>query len=190
MTEKTKVERRALVRGITAVSAAALPSTLLPNSAVAQAVNPISSAASDRFEGAEIKVGDNTIFIRRYGNGSPLLMVHGFPRSSLMWRFVAPQLANNHRGFRDDRGGHGLHNRCHSRLRQEWPNSGAFGTPRWLRLNPTRDHLLGLRRPAKFRSLCGDDLLGYFAVSLPSQGGCKTDTNRAEIAGEASSRVS
>src|ERR1700719_2286553 len=95
MTGKTKVERRALVRGITAVSAAALSSTLQPKCAVAQAANPSVSAASDRFEGAEIKVGDNVIFIRRYGNGSPLLMVHGFPRSSLMWRFVAPQLASN-----------------------------------------------------------------------------------------------
>src|SRR6516162_9281373 len=94
------------------------------------------------------------------------------------------------RRFRDDRGGHGLRDRCHSRLRQGWPNSSAFGTRRWLRLNPTRDHLLGLRRPAKFRSLCGDYLLGYFAVRLPSQGGCNTDTNRDEIAGEASSRAS
>jgi len=96
MTYKTKVERRALVRGITAVSAAALSSTLPPNCVVAQAANPNSSANSDRFEGVEIKVGGNTIFIRRYGNGSPLLMVHGFPRSSLMWRFVAPRLASNH----------------------------------------------------------------------------------------------
>ena len=30
------------------------------------------------------------------GNGSPLLMVHGFPRTSLMWRHVAPHLASNH----------------------------------------------------------------------------------------------
>lgn len=96
MTYKTKVERRALVRGITAVSAAALSSTLPPNCVVAQAANPSSSATSDRFEGAEIKVGGNTIFIRRYGNGSPLIMGHGFPRTSLMWRFVAPQLASNH----------------------------------------------------------------------------------------------
>src|SRR5215469_6445191 len=94
MTDKTKVERRALVRGITAVSAAALSSTLPPNCVVAQPANPSSSATSDR--GGEIKVGANTIYIRRYGNGSPLLMVHGFPRSSLMWRFVAPRLASNH----------------------------------------------------------------------------------------------
>ena len=95
MIGKTEVERRTLVRGITAVSAATLSSTLLPKCPAAQAADPTVSATSDRFEGAEIKVGDNTIFIRRYGNGSPLLMVHGFPRSSLMWRFVAPQLSSN-----------------------------------------------------------------------------------------------
>ncbi len=47
-------------------------------------------------ETAEIRTDDNTIFIRRYGNGSPLLMVHGFPRTSLMWRDMAPRLASNH----------------------------------------------------------------------------------------------
>jgi hypothetical protein len=46
--DKTKVERRALVRGITAVSAAALSSTLPPNCVVAQAANSSSSATSDR----------------------------------------------------------------------------------------------------------------------------------------------
>jgi haloacetate dehalogenase len=44
----------------------------------------------------EVKVSDNTIFGRRYGKGTPILMVHGFPRTSLMWRSVAPQLANDH----------------------------------------------------------------------------------------------
>jgi haloacetate dehalogenase len=44
----------------------------------------------------EVKVSDNTIFGRRYGKGPPILMVHGFPRTSLMWRSVAPQLANDH----------------------------------------------------------------------------------------------
>ena len=42
-------------------------------------------------------------------------------------------------------------------LRQGWPNSNVFGTG----LDPICDHLLGLRRPAKFRSLCRDYLLGY-----------------------------
>ena len=72
MTARTKIERRTLVRGIATVSGAAISSTLLPKHAAAQTANP-SASASDHFERAEIKIGDNTIFIRRYGSGSPLL---------------------------------------------------------------------------------------------------------------------
>jgi haloacetate dehalogenase len=91
MTDKTNIERRTL---ITAASGAALSSALMSKHAAAQSLDTITSAAY--FEKAEIKVGDNTIFIRRYGTGSPLLMVHGFPRTSLMWRYMAPQLASSH----------------------------------------------------------------------------------------------
>ena len=91
MTHETDIERRALLRTITLASGAALTSAILPRAATAQSV-----AKSDQFEPAEVKVGDNTIFVRRYGKGSPILMVHGFPRTSLMWRYVAPQLADNH----------------------------------------------------------------------------------------------
>jgi haloacetate dehalogenase len=48
------------------------------------------------FEACEVKVSGNTIFARRYGHGPAILMVHGFPRTSLMWRFLAPKLAANH----------------------------------------------------------------------------------------------
>jgi haloacetate dehalogenase len=48
------------------------------------------------FETSKVKVSQNTIFVRRYGKGPAILMVHGFPRTSLMWRFLAPQLAKNH----------------------------------------------------------------------------------------------
>jgi haloacetate dehalogenase len=48
------------------------------------------------FETAEIEVSGNPIFMRRYGKGPAILMVHGFPRTSLMWRFLAPKLANTH----------------------------------------------------------------------------------------------
>jgi haloacetate dehalogenase len=48
------------------------------------------------FETSEVKVSENTIFVRRYGKGPAILMVHGFPRTSLMWRFLAPKLAENH----------------------------------------------------------------------------------------------
>ena len=36
------------------------------------------------------------MFFRRYGNGPAILMVHGFPRTSLMWRHLAPQFAKDH----------------------------------------------------------------------------------------------
>ena len=70
------------------------------------------------------------------------------------------------------------------------PNSGAFGTGRLLRpaklQHPTRDHLLALRRPAEFRSLCRNYLLGRLAITLPSQGGCDTNTYCDEVGNKAS----
>jgi haloacetate dehalogenase len=45
---------------------------------------------------SKVEVLGNTIFVRRYGTGPAILMVHGFPRTSLMWRFLAPKLAENH----------------------------------------------------------------------------------------------
>jgi haloacetate dehalogenase len=91
MTHEIDVSRRNMLRTLTAASGVALTQAILPQHAMAQP-----AAQSHNFERKEVKVGDNTIFVRRYGTGSPLLMVHGFPRTSLMWRFVAPQLASNH----------------------------------------------------------------------------------------------
>jgi haloacetate dehalogenase len=48
------------------------------------------------FETSKISVSGNTTFVRRYGKGPAILLVHGFPRTSLMWRFLAPRLAENH----------------------------------------------------------------------------------------------
>ena len=96
MTDKTDIERRTVLRAITAASGTALSSALLSRRAGAQPTGKVTSAASDHFETAEVKTGNNTIFIRRYGKGSPLLMVHGFPRTSLMWRHMAPQFASDH----------------------------------------------------------------------------------------------
>jgi haloacetate dehalogenase len=47
----------------------------------------------DGFETAEVKTGETTIFLRRSGVGPPLLLLHGFPQTHLMWRDVAPLLA-------------------------------------------------------------------------------------------------
>src|SRR6476646_9898228 len=96
MTEKTGIERRALLRAMTAASGTALSSALAAQNVAAQSASRAAAVDSGPFETAEIKTGDNTIFIRRYGKGSPLLMVHGFPRTSLMWRYMAPRLADRH----------------------------------------------------------------------------------------------
>ena len=55
----------------------------------------ITANQSAEFKTAEVEVAGNKIFLRRYGSGPPILMVHGFPRTSLMWRFLAPKLASN-----------------------------------------------------------------------------------------------
>jgi haloacetate dehalogenase len=45
------------------------------------------------FETSVVDVGETTIFIRRKGSGRPLLLLHGFPQTHLMWHRVAPVLA-------------------------------------------------------------------------------------------------
>jgi haloacetate dehalogenase len=49
----------------------------------------------DDFETAEIQTGEVSIFARWSGSGSPILLLHGFPQTHLMWRSVAPMLARN-----------------------------------------------------------------------------------------------
>jgi haloacetate dehalogenase len=54
------------------------------------------SAGQGSFETSQVEVSGNTIFLRRYGRGPAILLVHGFPRTGLMWRFLAPKLAEHH----------------------------------------------------------------------------------------------
>src|SRR5262245_56651328 len=49
----------------------------------------------DNFEAAEFQTDETTIFARWAGSGSPILLLHGFPQTHLMWRSVAPMLARN-----------------------------------------------------------------------------------------------
>jgi haloacetate dehalogenase len=48
------------------------------------------------FQAEHVTTADNSVFVRRYGQGPAILMVHGFPRTSLMWRHVAPALAKHY----------------------------------------------------------------------------------------------
>jgi haloacetate dehalogenase len=47
------------------------------------------------FRTAEIDTGETTIFTRTVGAGPPLLLLHGFPETQLMWRDIAPILAHD-----------------------------------------------------------------------------------------------
>jgi haloacetate dehalogenase len=45
------------------------------------------------FQAADVETGETRIRVRRSGSGWPLLLLHGFPETHLMWRRVAPLLA-------------------------------------------------------------------------------------------------
>jgi haloacetate dehalogenase len=47
----------------------------------------------DSFEAIEIPTSQTTIFVRYAGEGPPILLLHGFPQTHLMWRDIAPKLA-------------------------------------------------------------------------------------------------
>ena len=47
----------------------------------------------DDFESIEVQAEETSIFLRRFGTGPPVLLLHGFPQTHLMWRSVAPLLA-------------------------------------------------------------------------------------------------
>jgi haloacetate dehalogenase len=45
------------------------------------------------FDAIEVDTGEARIFVRRAGSGAPVVLLHGFPETHLMWRDVAPRLA-------------------------------------------------------------------------------------------------
>ena len=50
---------------------------------------------SGNIDGIEVNTEDTTIFLRRFGSGPGLLLLHGFPQTHLMWREIAPALSND-----------------------------------------------------------------------------------------------
>jgi len=47
------------------------------------------------FEAIELQAEETGIFLRRFGSGPAVLLLHGFPQTHLMWRDVAPLLAGH-----------------------------------------------------------------------------------------------
>jgi haloacetate dehalogenase len=51
----------------------------------------------EAFRAEQVEVGEASIFVRHGGDGPPLLLLHGHPRTSATWHRVAPRLMD--RGF-------------------------------------------------------------------------------------------
>jgi pimeloyl-ACP methyl ester carboxylesterase len=47
------------------------------------------------FEARVVDVIDTVIFLRQSGSGPPVLLLHGFPETHVMWHRVAPALAED-----------------------------------------------------------------------------------------------
>ena len=92
------MERRLLLRAMSGTSLAVLLKGSFARLAQSPSPSPAdaNAASGTPFETAQVNVPGNSVFVRRYGKGPAILMVHGFPRTSLMWRFLAPKLAENH----------------------------------------------------------------------------------------------
>ena len=59
------------------------------------------------FAAHTIEAGETTLFIRRKGSGRPLLLLHGFPQTHVMWHRVAPALAEHFTVIAADLPGYG-----------------------------------------------------------------------------------
>lgn len=59
------------------------------------------------FDSVTVDTGEAEIFARVGGDGPPVLLLHGFPETHLMWRRIAPQLAGRHRVVAADLRGYG-----------------------------------------------------------------------------------
>src|SRR5919107_3857478 len=62
----------------------------------------------DEFTSCEIQTDEASIFVRSFGSGTPILFLHGFPQTHLMWRRVAPLLARTFTVVCADLRGYGL----------------------------------------------------------------------------------
>lgn len=59
------------------------------------------------FEETRIDVGEAEIYLRRGGDGPPLLLLHGYPQTHATWHKVAPELAEDYTVVMPDLRGYG-----------------------------------------------------------------------------------
>ncbi len=59
------------------------------------------------FESRRIQTSGSEIFLRRAGNGPPLLLLHGYPQTHVIWHKIAPALAEHFSVITPDLRGYG-----------------------------------------------------------------------------------
>jgi len=74
----------------------------------------------DGFETTEIDTGEARIHVRRAGSGPPLLLLHGYPQTHVMWHRIAPALAEDFTVVLTDLRGYGASSKPDS-LPDHWP---------------------------------------------------------------------
>jgi haloacetate dehalogenase len=111
----------------------------------------------DGFSSAEIDSGETTIFTRWAGSGPPILLLHGFPETHLMWRSIAPRLARRFTVVCADLRGYG---------RSGCPDSDAAHEP-YSKRAMARDMVAVMERLGHQRfSVAGHDRGGRVAYRL------------------------
>lgn len=64
-------------------------------------------AAFDDFDSQDVQLSGARIHVRTGGSGPPLLLLHGYPQTHLMWHRIAPELARRFRVVAPDLRGYG-----------------------------------------------------------------------------------
>jgi len=70
-------------------------------------VNLIPGFTAKTFQYTHPKDGEITIAYQMAGNGPPLLLLHGFPQTKIIWHAIAPELAKNFTVIASDLRGYG-----------------------------------------------------------------------------------
>jgi len=128
----------------------------------------------------QIDTGTATLPCRRFGQGPPVLLVHGFPLSGFTWRKVLPELAQRHTCWVPDLPGMGD---------SQWTEANDFSFPGQGRTLKTLVDRLGLER----YGVVAQDTGGTFAAisrspTLAGSRSWSSSTPRSRTTGPRGSR--
>src|SRR3989441_11431524 len=110
----------------------------------------------------KLDTGTARLACRRYGSGSPLLLVHGFPLSGFTWRKVLPELSTRYTCYAPDLPGMG---------ESQWTESTDFSFPGQGQTLKALVDRLGLER----YHVLAHDTGGTFARCLALEDGARVD---------------